>query len=1044
MFKVLFSIFLFVIYFNILVFSQSYRFKVYDSEKDGIYPYIYSLHQDSLGFLWIGTGEGLYRFDGHSFKNYNLDNISENNFISSSITDNKGNNWFGHDNGKISFFNGKNFENIKIPYENTGAINSIVIGYDGSIWASTQNKGICKITTDKNGKHTKLYSKAFEGQQIYCMSLFKNNILVGTGNGLFLFNPLKPDVITEVNGSPLSKIECIFFSKSTGIYFLGTEDAGLYSYSGNEIKEIYPELKLSEISIKDIVCEDNGSIWIGTMGKGVVNIPFSETTNSFKTPIIFNQSNGLNSLNIKKLFFDREGNIWIGTYGNGLITFLENFFTFILQNEDKAIPVYSVHPGKDCIWTGTIGKLIKLFPEQINAPIYFSKKEGIPDDKITSIYLDKDQTLWIGTEKNGLYTFDTEKCKATPYFISEDQLNKSISSIDGFGENIFVGSHNGLIIVNKDKSTHQILTTVDGLPHNFINHIVTDVNSNVWIATPTNFLCKYSQKGIEKIKVSLTDDLLKINSLAFDTKGRLWLATYGNGVFVKKDSTFQNYSSNKGLLSEYCYSLLGDETGTVWVGHRQGLSAIYQNSVKQFGKNRGVITDCNLNANCIDNSGIMWIGTTDGILRYDFRKNSVNRIPPTVIITSVKFNENEVSDFNEIVMPYSKYKVKIDFAGITFRNPEMVTYQYKLEGFDLEWSDPTLNTSAIFFPLEEGNYTLLIKAFNAHGISNNEPYKLSILIESPWWKKWWAILLFVLIFIYGFYLFIKIRERNHRRTEEILQRTLDERTSEVVSQKELIEQKNKDITDSINYAKRIQEAILPSPSKLHSVFPDSFVYYLPRDIVSGDFYVFYQTKEKFVLICADATGHGVPGAFMSLICSTILKDILQKKHVFSPSQILHELDKELQTSLQSEENHQATDGLDVSVCEFNFETNEMTFASAMRPLLLFRNNTLEYIRGSKFSIGASRHFVEKEFTEHSFNLNSGDCIYLFSDGFPDQFGGAHSKKLKISGLQKWINSIHNLPMKEQNLKLQELFNNWKISQPQIDDVLVIGIKYKQF
>ncbi len=234
------------------------------------------------------------------------------------------------------------------------------------------------------------------------------------------------------------------------------------------------------------------------------------------------------------------------------------------------------------------------------------------------------------------------------------------------------------------------------------------------------------------------------------------------------------------------------------------------------------------------------------------------------------------------------------------------------------------------------------------------------------------------------------------------------------------------------------------PSKLLSVFPDAFVYYLPRDIVSGDFYVFYQTKEIFLVICADATGHGVPGAFMSLISSTILRDILQKKNISSPSQVLYELDKELQTSLQSEDNYETMDGLDISVCEFNLTTNVMTFASAMRPILIHRNNILEYVRGSKFSIGASRHFVKKEFTEHRFNLNSGDCIYLFTDGFPDQFGGEKSKKLKISGLQKWINSIHHLPMKEQNLKLQELFNNWKIAQPQIDDVLIIGIKYKQF
>ncbi|PIP55310.1 MAG: hypothetical protein COX07_00620 [Bacteroidetes bacterium CG23_combo_of_CG06-09_8_20_14_all_32_9] len=1042
MFKTNFSVFLLFLFLSFSGFSQSYRFKVYDSEKDGIFPYIYSIHQDTTGFLWIGTGEGLFRFDGHLFKSFDLSKISGDNFISAGITDKKGKNWFGHNNGKISVYDGQKFENIVLPVENPGVITSLISGNNGELWVSTQNSGICKI--DETGK-VQHYSKAFAGQQVYCIYLRKNDLLVGTGNGLFIFNPAAPDVLSEIPKTPLTKIECINFSKSTGNYYFGTEDAGIFSLKGLIIKEIFSELNLSEVPVKDIVCEADGSLWIGTMGKGLFNIPYSQNFNSFQTPVNFNQTNGLNSQNIKKLFFDLEGNIWIGTYGNGLITFLENFFTFILQDERTGASIFAVYPGKDCIWAGSKGKLIKIFPDLIQTPVYFSNKEGIPNDKITSIYLDKDFILWIGTEKNGLYTFDPKKGKAQPYFISEDQLENSISSIDGFGNNIFAGSHNGLIIINKDKKTHQILTTSNGLPHNFINHIITDVNSNVWIATPTNYLGCYNKGGFKKIKISSTDDLLKVNSLAFDIRGCLWLATYGNGVYMKTDSAFLNFLSANGLLSDYCYSIISDETGTIWVGHRQGLSSIYQNTIKQFGKNRGVINDCNINACCVDKSGIIWTGTTNGILRYDFRKNSINRIPPEIIITSIKFNDTDIQPSDKISMPYGKYKVKIDFVGITFRNPELVTYKYMLDGYYQDWSELTFNTFAVFPRLSDGNYTLLIKAFNADGISTAEPFKLTINIEAPFWKKWWFILICIVILVYGFYLFIKIRERNHRKLEEMLQKTIDERTSEVVAQKELIEQKNQDITDSINYAKRIQEAILPSPSKLSSVFPNSFIYYLPRDIVSGDFYVFYQTEneEKFILICADATGHGVPGAFMSLICSTILKDILRKKQIISPSQVLYELDKELKISLQSEENNKTTDGLDAAVCEFDIKTNELIFASAMRPLLIFRANGLEYIRGSRFSIGASQFFVNKKFTEHHFTLNDGDCIYLFSDGFADQFGGKNNKKLKIRGLQKWIIAIHSLNMNEQYKKLQKMFNEWKGSHQQIDDVLIMGIKYRK-
>ena len=1040
MFKASFLIFIFNLLFFFSGITQSYRFKIYDSEKDGIYPYIYSVHQDSIGFLWLGTGEGLFRFDGHTFKNIDLAKISGDNFISASTSDNKGKNWFGHNDGKITIINGNETINIDIPSKNPGTINSIISENDGSVWVATQNAGICKISSNLK---IQLFSKAFEGQQVYSINFMGKNILVGTGNGLYVFNPKKPNELIEINNSPTTKIECIYFSKYTGNYYFGTEDAGIYSLTGLSVKEIFTELKLSEVSVKDIVCEPNGSLWIATMGKGLINIPFSSNNNSYQKPIIFDQSNGLNSQNIKKLLFDREQNIWIGTYGSGLATFFENYFTFILNNDKTDFSITATHPGKNCVWAGTYGKLIKILSDQINLPVYFSENNGIPNDKITALYLDKDNMLWIGTDKKGIYTFDIEKEKTIPYYISDDQLINSISSIDGFGENIFIGTHNGLVVICKDKKTKRIFTTLDGLPHNFINHLITDVNSNVWLATPTNYLSCYNNEHIKKIKISLSDEMVKINSLNFDIKGHLWLATYGNGVYVKTDSTFKNYNISNGLLSDYCYSIISDETGTVWVGHRQGISSIYQTSIQQFGKSRDILNDCNINANCIDNNGIVWLGTTNGLLRYDFRKNAINRIPPVVTINSIKFNDIGIKSIGKISMPYSLYKVRVDFSGITFRNPEMVTYKYMLEGYDQDWSEQTYNNFAIFPRLGDGKYTLLIKAYNSHGICTSEPYKLEILIEPPLWKKWWFILLCVVILIYSLYLFIKIRERNHRRLEEVLQQKLDERTHEVVAQKELIEQKNKDITDSINYAKRIQEAILPTVSKLHSIFSDSFVYYQPRDIVSGDFYVFYQTEdhEKFILICADATGHGVPGAFMSLICSTILKDILRKKHVTSPSQVLYELDKELQISLQTEENIETNDGLDVAVCEFNLKTNEMVFSSAMRPIILYKKNKLEYIRGSKFSIGASQYFAAKEFKEHKFILNNNDCVYLFTDGLSDQFGGESGKKLKVSGLQKWIIEMNSLPMNKQHSKIVKLFNSWKKDSLQIDDVLIIGIKY---
>ena len=569
--KFFFILFIFLI-FSPYCFTQTYRFQTYSAEKDGIYPYIYSLHQDSYGFLWIGTGEGLFRFDGHHFENYDLSKISGDNFISTSISDESGTSWFGHNNGTLSVFNGVKFDNLVLSQKNSGAVTSLNF-LKGSLWVTLQNSKVCRINA--LGK-VDVFSKAFEGYQIYCACPMGNKLFIGTDQGIFLFNPLEPDKLSEIPGSPLSKVECIYFSKFAREYYIGTEDAGIYSLSiisktEFKIKEIFTELNISDFPVKDILVDNHKGLWIATMGKGVFNLPLYQNYSELKISINYNQTNGLGSENIRKLIFDKEGNLWIGTYGNGLATFMENYFSFLLQGEKDNNPVFSVCPGDECLWAGVNGKLIKILPDNFNSLEIYDKNNNLPNDNITSIYLDKDKLLWLGTEKNGVYTFDPVNKKAIKYFRSEDILENAISSIDGFGENIFIGTHNGLIVINKDKKTQTILTTNDGLPHNFINCIVTDLQSNVWIATQTNFICKYDGNTIQKIKISKNDDLLKVNSLCFDNRGQLWLATYGNGVYEKKDTTFLNYSSEQGLLSDYCYSIRSDETGTIWVGHRQGI-----------------------------------------------------------------------------------------------------------------------------------------------------------------------------------------------------------------------------------------------------------------------------------------------------------------------------------------------------------------------------------------------------------------------------------------------------------------------------------------
>lgn len=275
---------------------------------------------------------------------------------------------------------------------------------------------------------------------------------------------------------------------------------------------------------------------------------------------------------------------------------------------------------------------------------------------------------------------------------------------------------------------------------------------------------------------------------------------------------------------------------------------------------------------------------------------------------------------------------------------------------------------------------------------------------------------------------------------ENMEEKVRERTAEVISQKAIIEEKNKDITDSIKYAKKIQLALIPDREILNKSFSESFVYYKPKDIVSGDFYWIENFGEDVVVFAAaDCTGHGVPGAFMSLICNDLMNQVIKDQNVTSPAQVLTLLDERLRAMLNKSTDHSSNDGMDIALCAFHKDSNWLQFAGAHRPLLLVRNGEMIEYKPSKHSIGGylTGH---KVFQDNNIDLQKGDSLYILTDGFSDQFGGQDGKKFKFKKLQKLIQSISHMSMAEQHGLLEEAFISWRGRHEQVDDVCVIGVR----
>lgn len=271
---------------------------------------------------------------------------------------------------------------------------------------------------------------------------------------------------------------------------------------------------------------------------------------------------------------------------------------------------------------------------------------------------------------------------------------------------------------------------------------------------------------------------------------------------------------------------------------------------------------------------------------------------------------------------------------------------------------------------------------------------------------------------------------------------------EILQQKDIIEQKNHEITDSITYASRIQQGVIPGDDELKRLLPDHFVFFKPRDIVSGDFYWASKVKSKTnpdskrtVVAVVDCTGHGVPGAFMSLVGNTLLNQTIGRSAIATPGQALDYINAQLPKTIKSKSSTGTIkDGMEIAMCDFNFDTQTMTFAGANSNIYLVRDGAIQIFKGDKQPIGENLSGTVSNYTDHAITLQKNDCVYLISDGYADQFGGEKGKKFKYKPLENLFCSIATKPVEEQRTILEKAFNDWMANYEQVDDVLVMGIK----
>jgi ligand-binding sensor domain-containing protein/serine phosphatase RsbU (regulator of sigma subunit) len=1044
-FKLLVSLVGFLLIVSLLK-GQTYSFRTFGTDKipNG---FVYTLNQSNDGFLWVGTASGLTRFDGYDFFPVQYPDSSSGRYPTRSIKDKQGTLWFGCSDGAVMY--AKQNKLISVPLSNSKSIIELIEGTDGLIYIIPQGRSVFSVNPAKPQEiHEYLLPEEFV---LYSASFTNSgNLLLGTQENLLVCNLEKDSVsvIRVIGGFDSNGVTSLHKTGDGTTFILGTDDNGLFklkiSDKGDLLTRIPGHPELQSLKVLSVTEDSQGAFWISTSGSGVIQFDMSDNYSAIRSEKTYDINSGLPGNVVRLVFQDIEGNYWFGLYGEGismLTSYSLSYYTPGKNSSENNILYVKNLDNKYLLGTPTG---FHVFDADAGKSLSFTNLTNqVGKAEIKSFYLDDAGNLWIGTGGSGLFVRN-KMGSVKRFYRSGDSGSDDIKDIEIDNKNIWLATTNGVIVLDKGGDLRQTFNINNGLPHNSINKIFLSKEGFAYIGTESEKLYKIdSLFNISYSNASMSGSTRnKILSLSQSGNGAIWAATDGNGVFRFLNDSVTAITRSNDLSSNYCYSVLADSDDDIWIGHTKAFSRFdsHTETARVFGTDFARIGMCNTDGIFESSVKKIFIGTTEGLIIYDRLKDSKRVTAPFNNINSIEINDFQYPYQPSFALPYMKYKVKVYYSGINFSSPEKVYYSTFLESFDRDWSRMTTSREALY-SLSDGNYKFNLISVNEEGISQGGPVSFTLLIKKPFYRTWWFVLFSTFVITGIVVLIIRERDKAQKKIQDYLEKELEARTSVVMKQKGEIELQNIEITDSINYAKRIQTSILPDINKLKDTFKDAFILFHPRDIVSGDFYWFDKLDDdKFIIVCADSTGHGVPGAFMSMIGSTLLQDIVTRKGISKPSEILSLLDKQIFSTLnQNVELGVSNDGMDMVVCEFSISTRHIRFASAMRPVIIVLDGESFYIKGNRSSVGGES-VIEKFFDDQEYYLKEGDTVYLFSDGLPDQFGGPDGKKLKIVRLKRMIEQISRLPMDEQKEAMAKFYFDWKGTYDQVDDVLLMGIK----
>lgn len=994
-------------------------FYIYTKNENLAGNVVYTVLEDRNKNIWFGTSNGLQKYDGNEISLLDLENGLSENEVYCLMEDSKGNIWIGTSGGGLNVFDGENITCYSFPqWDPVHAIWTIEEDKSGNIWFGTNQNNFARYDGNKFTFYH--YEKSNPGATVM-------------------------DIHADKNGN----------------VWMGTYKHGVILYDGKSFSKFNPE-KEKDNSVLSITEDEMGNIWYGTYGNGFAKIEDS-------TIRIFEKETGAGNDYIRTIFFDKAGSLWLGTNGGGISEFKMKGFEHLNAINGLSIPmIWGLDKYENSLYSGSWGG--GLYITENNRILQYTRKEGLSDDFIRVVHRDKKGNIWLGNSGQGISKISNGKIT---HFQGEGKFGNAyiLSMLEDSKGNMWFGSSGGGLFKYNGKYFLRY-SSAEGLLNNYIMALKEDSNGNIWIGTHGGGVACINGDKIKYLteKEGLSND--EIWSITTDKNGKMFFGTNGDGIDVFDGTSIKNYSTVNGLSNNYIASFVSDNNNNLWIGTNNGISVLSENGKgeyfvkKTFGKSDGLkAADYYSHSAIVDKENILWMGGSKGLVKLNLNKFKFHNDAPEIQLNHIRVNDNFI-DWNYIPdtffagkvsvtekTPFYNYpeNLKLDFSfnHLTFYfsardySPHKIRYSYKIDELEGSWSLPSENSFADYRNLPYGEFTFKVKATGEAG-KWSEPVTYTFTILPPWWHTNWFRVCMVLSF--GLFLFLIYRWRTAalRERQKQLEKTVAERTAEVVEekkevehQKELVEEKNKEILDSINYAKRLQEAILPPLKLVKEYLTDSFILYKPKDIVAGDFYFMEPVGNKIIFAAADCTGHGVPGAMVSVVCSNAMNRAVKEFNITDSGLLLNKV-RELVVETFEKSESEVKDGMDISLCCLEMDNLLLQWSGANNPLWMFRKGEIVEFKPDKQPIG--KHSDEKPFTAHSIQLQKRDTIYIFTDGYQDQFGGDKGKKFKASAMKELLLNIQDKTMEEQKSIIDKSFESWKGKTEQIDDVCVIGVR----